>query len=1188
MPSVNRLLEQILQATTSTGVSNDLLYHDTVNNRLVSTIPFETTLNSLYLRDQSRLSSAGVDISIENIDRKDRSFPTFTVLKDHDLPINRTSAGVVRSSAPDFGGIVDDGSGGFEPRGGAASSGEVDFILDTTLAQSLSIFEILVISEEDIEPADTLYYAIYSGTSSSDRKIEEQEITNITVSKGGDLTWGFDGFSNLLSGDQLHIEMLIDKGTQGNGTRPLKVRPSASQSTEIYAKLLGREYSRKIVAYKDELDALISGAEYKGAWDVANNPTALDGLTPSLGDTYRVSVAGTHNLGFGSTDFKVGDFVVWNGTGWDYYPLNIATIAEIEGAALSEYDITVDSDYTGSEETGSSLRPFKTIAQAISNAVDGSTILVKGGHLNLTGELTLPNSKSLSFYFQNGAAVGYATYSSTNGSVFYVDALNNTKTYKFYNAIIKNAGGYGVRIKNAKQVDLVDCEFTYNGWNGSALNTILPSGTSGLLGFDSSQADLQAFYSGANASNGGAVRLENVTNVNAINNDATKNLRSLRFEDCGIGGYGFVTRNVTTQNIDSGIYLASSTYNATNGCENFTVFNNASSYNANNGILSVGGINNVISLNAIRGNWNAGVMGWHCSNTRFRNLDLSDNNRSAFNGIGNNGDAHSSVTIGGNTARADRDYIADILSVEVYNTGLGSNTSKIGLQILQDVEQITDDYDKSLINIDNSGFVNQDYSIDALCDGDIVKITLGDNRYIGTEKRNLSIATGHYYELPYSNHITNLKECDISIEGDSVILREGIGGVRLNPYTIYDLRADLNGTDIKIVLRDSEKIQFNVAIGGISIDGVLLTGTNQEKVNEINALLQHTGSSSGQPPSITSSLAVTLQAGTTLNYELTADFAIAYEWDFSNVPGITNIDGNIRKLIGGSNLAVGTYNIPVKAFNYDNTVGVDSETLVLTVSTPPFNNTKSINFANGDYLGANASLLNSTLGRAGNGSGSSDAWTISMWFKPSTNTSGQTIFYFGDNDITNAGHLQLRFLGGNDNLRFQYGSNNNHLRFQSANNSLTPGQWHHIMVSYDGGTTGASSNSMSSYYGRFDVFIDGASVVSAGTWSHSNFGYTGGIDPDNLRVGRYASGNYLKDCRVDELAIWNSDRSSNIADIYNSGVVKNLDSLTVKPKHWWRMGDGDNYPNIQDHGTEANCVFVMYNMTAADIVSDVP
>ena len=111
-------------------------------------------------------------------------------------------------------------------------------------------------------------------------------------------------------------------------------------------------------------------------------------------------------------------------------------------------------------------------------------------------------------------------------------------------------------------------------------------------------------------------------------------------------------------------------------------------------------------------------------------------------------------------------------------------------------------------------------------------------------------------------------------------------------------------------------------------------GNNVTEVcNALNAIFSTSGTPLTNLPSITSSLTIALTEGETINYELTADYGVGYEWDLSNVSGVTTVEGNIRKLIGGSSLAVGTYNIPVKAINYN---GEDSETIVLTVSTPPF------------------------------------------------------------------------------------------------------------------------------------------------------------------------------------------------------------------------------------------------------------
>ena len=120
-----------------------------------------------------------------------------------------------------------------------------------------------------------------------------------------------------------------------------------------------------------------------------------------------------------------------------------------------------------------------------------------------------------------------------------------------------------------------------------------------------------------------------------------------------------------------------------------------------------------------------------------------------------------------------------------------------------------------------------------------------------------------------------------------------------------------------------------------------------EVCNALNAIFQSSGTQTGSVPSITSSLAISLTEGETLNYELTADYGVGYEWDLSNVSGVTTVEGNVRKIIGGSGLSVGSYNIPVKAINYN---GEDSETIVLTVSTPPFANTKSVNINKVQYL----------------------------------------------------------------------------------------------------------------------------------------------------------------------------------------------------------------------------------------------
>ena len=392
--------------------------------------------------------------------------------------------------------------------------------------------------------------------------------------------------------------------------------------------------------------------------------------------------------------------------------------------------------------------------------------------------------------------------------------------------------------------------------------------------------------------------------------------------------------------------------------------------------------------------------------------------------------------------------------------------------------------------------------------------------------------------------------------------------------------------DVKINITDLSKsvhIFTQVPFADfVDENGVAYGVTATAVCNALNAEFSASGSSTGVPPEITSSATINMTEGDTLNYELVATNGVGYEW--SNIPsGVVNVEGNLRKLIGGSNLSAGIYNMTAKAINY---FGEDSQAITLNVSAAPYTNTKSINFENQDWMGANANMLDGSLGRSSNGSGSGDSWTISFWFKGSTASQGQTIFYFGSQDVTNQGYIQVMQInsGGNKLLRFKYGSNSNNVRLQTSAGTITAGTWQQVIICYDGGTTGPEQSDLSDYYGRFKIYLDG-SLMSTNN-SHSNYGYTGSVVGQNLRVGRFSSGNYMRGCRVDELAVWDSDQSSNISDIYNSGQTQDLSELDDSPSHWWRMGDGDTYPNILDN--IGNADFVMNNMTAADIVTDAP
>ena len=351
-------------------------------------------------------------------------------------------------------------------------------------------------------------------------------------------------------------------------------------------------------------------------------------------------------------------------------------------------------------------------------------------------------------------------------------------------------------------------------------------------------------------------------------------------------------------------------------------------------------------------------------------------------------------------------------------------------------------------------------------------------------------------------------------------------------------------------------------------------------VNALNNVLQSSGGAAGVAPVITSALTVNLTTGDSLNYTLVATNGVGYRWD--NLPaGVTVKEGDPRTIVGGTGLTAGTYNITATATNY---YGEDTETVAVVVSAPAFNNTRSVKFKNNDYAAATATTAH-PMYRASNGSGSGDAWSMATWFKGANNGSNnQTILSFGGNDTSNEGRVTIAFDGSTNSLRLTYGTAFNYLRLITSG-GLAHDTWKHILVTYDGGTTGVASGSINSYYGRFGIYING--VLQSTNNSNNAYGFNGAIKAELFYIARLAGGgSYSRNNLVDEIALWSSDESSNVAAIYNSGTPHDLSLLASAPDHYWRMGDGDTFPTLQDNVGSLD--LTMYNMTASEIVNDVP
>lgn len=842
-----------VQEQITKPIITEYFEYNPVTDRLVAQKDIQVDKNGFFLGEKHKMASGSSNIYFEDLDNKANSYSVKGEVLDQSLAANQVAGqGVTKPKSRIFGNFQS------VPLGGTP-------VNDTSIPYDGSNFfpfnitgvGITTRSAEVVPANQQLKYEI----TVNDISVYTQFLTHNGIAVNEDITWYFEHPVDTETGTTLRatiykVEVI---GNQEINQGILNVCEGDATPTRYQTNVLSRFFEDEEIALKSDVDALLSGSTYKGAYNGATASPTLPTGTDVLGDFYRVTAAGG--------GYATGDILVFNGgtagdlTDYDHIAEANATQSDIVNSALKVHDIYVKAGYAGPVSDGSVLYPYSDLTTAVGSANDMDSIYLEGT-FEITGEIILPVDKSLFFYGSDDAIVQFTNYSDGNGSLFYFNGTDSTKELKFNNITFKNAGGYGIYTKKTAKVEINDCVFTNNGWNGTALNTIASKDVTALLGYDSTAAELQAFYASSNASNGGAMRIEESTQVLVIGNTVSKNLRGIRVQDCGIGGAGVISRNQSSQNIESGIYIAAG---ALGGSQNITTTMNVSAYNANNGLLVIGGLNNKFSQNEVNGNWNAGFCAWGAGNTTLRDSGLYDNNRSAFNGIGNTGDAKASIQIneaynllGTNISLnpAFR-FIAEILDTQVHYTGLGSNTEKIGFLITEDVGLLPAN-DKNIIKIDDVGFIGQDYAIDfSEVNLNNLKVSLGDNSYASIgEKAVKSPAGGDFFELPFSNHTTDINYADISVDATgNVVINEGVGGNRLNPYKVNDLQAVAFGTKIKVILKGSDKIQFTVPVAGCSIDGTFVNSVLNQAIVQLNLVFTNTvGFASGGNPVTTFTL----------------------------------------------------------------------------------------------------------------------------------------------------------------------------------------------------------------------------------------------------------------------------------------------------------------------------------------------
>ena len=184
-------------------------------------------------------------------------------------------------------------------------------------------------------------------------------------------------------------------------------------------------------------------------------------------------------------------------------------------------------------------------------------------------------------------------------------------------------------------------------------------------------------------------------------------------------------------------------------------------------------------------------------------------------------------------------------------------------------------------------------------------------------------------------------------------------------------------------------------------------------------------------------------------------------------------------------------------------------------------------------------------------SGTTSCNSVSAWFKSDTTINASTLG--GVLFSTENFNFNIAF-GGNHTsdvtdevILVKYGGS---FAYTSSSASINT-DWHHVFIAW------VSSSSTNSGSAGYDIWLDGVKVgnASGGSVPSSPFSLNA-----TSRFGGRADNTRFFGGLVDEVAIWTSDVSSDIATIYNSGVPNNLNdssNVSTAPTHWWRMGDSD-------------------------------
>ncbi len=220
-----------------------------------------------------------------------------------------------------------------------------------------------VVTASDVGGVPTSRQLTINGTSydlSADRSWSVGTITSLT---GEATASGTGAVAVTLTNSAVIGKVLTGLNTSGGGT---------IVSTDSILEAFGK--------VQNQITALVGGVIYEGTWNASTNSPTITSSVGNKGDYYVVSVAGSTTID-GISDWKVGDWIIFNGSTWQKVD-NTDLVSSVNGYTGAVVLTTSDV------AEGTALYFTNTRAQ---NAITLTTSGTSGASTYSGGTLNIPN-----------------------------------------------------------------------------------------------------------------------------------------------------------------------------------------------------------------------------------------------------------------------------------------------------------------------------------------------------------------------------------------------------------------------------------------------------------------------------------------------------------------------------------------------------------------------------------------------------------------------------------------------------------------------------------------------------------------------------------------------------------------------------------------------------------------------------